>query len=196
MRRFTRLPPPDVLMDAAPDATRSFVSRRAKNAAASFDWPERNGVSIYGSILEVAARQTDQHCSYCDGYRLSATGRPELDHFEPKERAPQLAFEWTNLYLCCVACNGMKLAQWDVLLLKPDANDFSYERYFCCNGMNGSLFANPAAPPEDQLRAKRTIEIFGLNRSDLCLLRRAQLVPRRKYANADLPYRFLFIERD
>lgn len=195
MRRFERLAAPSSLTEAAPEATRRFVERRAVDPSASFFWPQRDGASIYEEVRSIAGAQTDEHCSYCDGFPIGATGRSELDHFVPKEREPGLAYDWNNLYLACTACNGEKLSKWDPLLLRPDAVDYSFSRYFCFDTLHGSLLPQPGASEHDQARARRTIEILGLNRNDLCRARRDRLRPRRKYAHAELAYRFLFVEQ-
>jgi uncharacterized protein (TIGR02646 family) len=143
----------------------------------------------------VAAAQTDEHCSYCDGFPLNSTGIPELDHFQPKGSFPSLAFDWNNLYLACSACNREKLEQWDDALLRPDSPGYGFGRFFKFDTLSGALSPHPGVSEEDQLRARRTIEIFGLNRDDLKRARRAQLKLRRKYASPEVAYRFLFVER-
>jgi len=32
----------------------------------------------------------------------------QVDHFIPKNEDPDLEFEWSNLYLCCIECNGTR----------------------------------------------------------------------------------------
>ena len=193
MRHFTRLAAPPSLTEAAPDATRSYMERKATDLGASFFWPTRNGVSIYKAVRAAAGAQTDEHCSYCDGFPLNVTGRPELDHFKPRDAAPELAYEWTNLYLCCSACNGEKLKRWDAALLRPDASDYSFGAYFRFDTITGALAPHPGASQEDQHRASRTIDLFGLNRDDLRWARKDCPRSRRKYAHAEFAYRFLFL---
>jgi hypothetical protein len=51
-----------------------------------------------------------------------------------------------------------------VALLRPDAPDFRFEHYFEYHDESGQLQPSSAASPDDQSRARRTIEIFDLNR--------------------------------
>ncbi len=119
----------------------------------------------------------------------------EIDHFRPKSRPEfyYLAYAWTNLFLTCTACNSAKREQWDEALLRPDEEDFAFERYFYAEA-TGELIPRPGASTVDQHRARRTIAILGLNAGDKVLARRSAARAMRRAAPGELdefPYRFL-----
>jgi uncharacterized protein (TIGR02646 family) len=193
MRPFTRGPAPPILLEVAPAATKRFVTRRQKNPAAEFSWPRRKKQSIASTIVEALEPLTDAHCSYCDGFPIDALARKEIDHFEPKTRAPHLVLEWTNLYLGCTACNGAKGETWDAALLRPDDPSFSFAAFFLVDELTGRLVPNPAASEEDRRRADVTIKCFALQRPGLCSLRAQEVRCRAIGTPADptRPYRFV-----
>src|SRR5712692_2433423 len=43
-------------------------------------------------------------CVYCEG-KLGKTTYVEIEHYTAKTVAPELAFEWTNLFPACRLCN-------------------------------------------------------------------------------------------
>ncbi len=191
MTPFTRGSPPAILVEVAPEATKSFVARRADDPSAEFRWPQREGLSVLGPVRQALADLTQDHCSYCDGFPIDSTGIQEVDHFKPKKDYPSEAFAWPNLYLVCSACNREKRAEWTEQLIRPDETGYRYERYFFVDGMTGELQPNPAASPADQARARETIRVFGLLRSGLCIERRKAIMSIRAAGDQSNPYRFL-----
>lgn len=121
-------------------------------------------------MQEALNGMTDGHCAYCDSFPI-ATGRKELDHFKPKREFPELACEWSNLYLACSGCNGKKLAEWNEALLRADDPAYNFDRYFEIDAFTGRLQANRHATPEDQHRANESIRVFGLARDELNIAR-------------------------
>jgi hypothetical protein len=53
-------------------------------------------------------------CAYCERSELYLGGEDffTADHFRPKERFPELAGKYSNLYYCCGKCNGHKWKSW------------------------------------------------------------------------------------
>lgn len=191
MNPFERGAPPAVLSEAGPAAAESFARRCARDRGATFSWPERAGRSILPIVREALAALTSNHCSYCDGYPIDATGVREVDHFRPKRAFPREAFDWRNLFLVCTACNKAKLDEWNEKLLRPDEPTYSFEHYFWVNGLTGELRPNPAASVEDQERALETIRILNLQRSGLCSERRRAIARTNTAGDPDRPFRFL-----
>lgn len=189
MTPFIRDTAPTVLMEVAEEATASFVRRRREDPSATFTWPQRSGQSVLGPIREALLKMTSGHCSYCDSCPIDATGRHEVDHFRPKADFPAEVCDWLNLFVVCSACNEVKLAEWNAELLRPDAGDYSFARYFHLNPLTGELRPNPGAPPQEQTRATETIRIFGLQRPGLCTLRKKQILSLER--GPDRPYRFI-----
>lgn len=140
---------------------------------------------------------TAGHCSYCDSHPLDATGVETVDHFRPKSRVEfyELVCEWTNLFVTCTACNHAKGEQWDEELLRPDDLGFAFERYFEYRAESGELQPSAAASPEEQQRARTTIDILQLNRAGTCKSRKRMLQFAREADDAgdidDWPYRYL-----
>lgn len=139
---------------------------------------------------------TDEHCAYCDATDLDATGEAQIDHFKPKSRSEfyELVCQWSNLFWVCFACNKAKLDKWEPELLRPDADDFEFERYFEYRADSGRLEPSAVASADAQHRAERTIDLLHLNRGGACEqrkniareMRREPMLDAKKY-----PYRFL-----
>jgi uncharacterized protein (TIGR02646 family) len=163
MRRFVRLPEPDKLTVYKDQITSHYIRKRDENKPYLFNWPQRDGQTIREFILPLLIKQTQDHCSYCDGFPLKRDDYT-IDHFKPKS-IPEyyhLVAEWTNLYLCCGACQERK-NRYNVLLLRPDDVHYSFEEYFDYNFEKHKLTPNTAKPVENQERARVTIDMFDLN---------------------------------
>lgn len=188
---------PELLRTHCDSISGDYIARRLENPAYRFQWPQRNGQSLYEVVRLALAVMTDGRCAYCDGYPIGAMGEEQIDHFRPKSRQEfyHLVCEWTNLFLICSACNKAKLQQWDDMLLRPDHPHFAFDRYFIYLTDSGMIGPNPAALPDEQESATRTIRLFSLNRPDACILRR-QMVRMILNTTAeedllDIGYRYL-----
>lgn len=114
-----------------------------------------------------------------------------------------LAYVWHNLFLCCDVCQNAKGENYDKKLLKPDAIEYEFNRYFKIKAKTGEIVINPAASTEDKQRAQITIDIYDLNSEvrKSSRIKQLQLKYMFKYRkkgiyNDDLDnfsYRFLFI---
>jgi uncharacterized protein (TIGR02646 family) len=189
MRPCTRSPAPEVLAREGAAIGRNYAARRRANPSHRFQWRQ----SLLQAVRAELGRMTAEHCSYCDGYPIDGTGEETIDHFRPKGRPEfhELVCEWTNLFLACSACNNAKQDQWDEALLRPDDPDFRFERYFEYHHESGRLQPSAAASPDDQARARRTIEIFDLNRRGACANRRRTVEWIRRISAEVDGYRFL-----
>ncbi|MCP9752997.1 AAA family ATPase [Ferruginibacter sp. HRS2-29] len=149
-------------------------------------------VTLLQSIERDLAHTFNYKCAYCES-KLEMSGNGDISHFRPKggarglkkeEYAPLhyswLAYSWENLVLSCTTCNEK---------YKRDYFPLSDEKDRCMIGATGSLLNNEGAllidpcldNPEEHLefdeesgfvreltkKGKVTIEILGLNRSDL-----------------------------
>lgn len=173
MTPCVRGPEPDVLAREGAKFGRDYAAKRRATPRFPFQWPRREGQSVLAIVREALAAMTSGHCSYCDGHPIGATGVATVDHFRPKSRPEfyELVCSWTNLFFTCTACNHAKGEQWDEALLRPDDPDFDFERYFEYRPQSGEL--EPASrDPEEQRRARRTIEILDLNRAGACMNRK------------------------
>lgn len=168
MRQFSREAVPDFLKERCKGWNDRWQERRSENTKAQFQWPQVDGTPLNQLLIGSDAapgplkRQTDAHCSYCDQFPISPPGTETIDHFKPKSRFPGEAFSWENLYFACNRCQ-LRGDIWDEKLLRPDAEDFEFARYFIWDYTNGELLPNPAASLLDQDRAAFTIASFRLN---------------------------------
>lgn len=194
MRRFQRGPEPQVLTDGAPQWTTRLLARRAADPTSRFQWPQVALRGLNEHLLEALGPLTDRRCAYCDGDGLGAQSRETIDHFRPSSRFPECAFEWGNLYLACDVCQAEKLDQFEETLLRPDAVDFEFQRYFTFNFLTGDIEPNLGASEGDQARARDTIRLFGLNARARPTSRLRELRRFRGQADrvvADFAYRFV-----
>jgi uncharacterized protein (TIGR02646 family) len=160
MRKFTRLPAPDFLAPRWEQWGRDWEGRQ--KAGGKFHWHEVDREPVNQKLLPALKAQTQDHCSFCDNYPVSPPSVDTIEHFRPKSRFPREAYQWENLYFCCVHCQ-QKGEEFDEAMLRPDAEDFAFERYFRRDYTQGLLLVNELAPPEDQHRAEVTIRLYRLN---------------------------------
>jgi uncharacterized protein (TIGR02646 family) len=197
MQPCHRGPAPELLASHAVEVGAEYARRRRESSRYRFQWPQRGGRALYEVAHAALAEMTARHCSYCDGYPLSATGGDEIDHFRPKTREEfyELVCAWDNLLLSCTSCNKAKHEQWDPELLRPDEPGYAFGRYFLFNFDTGELEPAPDIPETDHRRAQRTIAILDLNRTGACTARLAAVrtIRRRESDDelADVAYRFL-----
>ncbi|MCW1969838.1 MAG: TIGR02646 family protein [Anaerolineae bacterium] len=180
MRRFHREPAPSELLDNQAKWTQNFLARiTEKSPSSTFYWPELNGKRVSEWIRPILEAQTQYHCSYCDGaYMLRDTPSSTIDHFKPKSVFHHLAFDWQNLYVACPNCQNFKREKFDDALLRPDADDFEFSRYFDYDFNKHEIKPHPDATPTNQQRAKVTIELLNLNHPSLRTTRRTEFNAR------------------
>ena len=163
MRAFKRGVEPDFLASNSARWGHQWENLKARNRGAKFPWRVVAGQPTNRRLLPLLRAQTQEHCSFCDAHPMHPPSRETIEHFQPKSSFPRAAYDWRNLYYCCDCCQGAKGDQFEDSLLRPDADGFCFENFFYWDHTNGLLKVNPQASPQDQNRAKVTIEIFGLN---------------------------------
>ncbi len=167
MRSQTRAEAPEILTQWVGRWTAHFQARKAKNPSASFYWPALPAAErrhrrerLNHRLLEVLQTQTLYCCSFCSRRPVE---KKSIEHFLPKSKHPHQAYAWDNLFYCCSTCQDRKLERHHPRLLKPDAPDYSFDRYFIWDFDTGKLQPNPGACQEDRLRARMTICLYNLN---------------------------------
>ncbi len=205
MMKQTRPPTPEYLREHYKAWGHRYADRRSQDSNAAFYWPTIGGDKVNVLLTADLEHITQHHCAYCDRNDFGAT----IDHFRPKSRFPRLAFAWPNLFLCCNECQQAKATNFDnrlpegttfdKRLLKPDTQDYTFQRYFIVNFDTGIIDVNPAATDEEKERTEITIHVFELNKPRrktarklmiklmFELMRRSEDLPLD-----DLPYRFLY----
>lgn len=171
MRKFTRLPAPEFL--AARWERWGVEWEERQRAGGSFHWHVVDKEPVNQKLLPALKAQTQDHCSFCDNYPINPPSPDTIEHFRPKSRFPREAYQWSNLYYCCGCCQ-QKGDEFDEALLRPDAQDFDFDRFFRWEFSRGELLVNELASPEDQQRAEVTIRLYRLNEGHPFLRRRAQ----------------------
>jgi uncharacterized protein (TIGR02646 family) len=172
--KLNRPSSPDFLNEKWEEWGKAFENQRNKNPNFVFQWKTYQKETINKILLPLLQTMTAEHCAYCDGYPFGMS-RETIDHFRPKSKFPLLAYQWENLFLCCDRCQTIKGEQFDILLLKPDEEDYFFENYFIINYKEGSISPNPMVNNEAQIRAKKTIELLKLNDKNLCENRKRAL---------------------
>jgi uncharacterized protein (TIGR02646 family) len=184
MRKQTRPPIPKILAEHGPEWSRQWTDLRARNPSASFQWYQTGGKTAREWLLPDLKSMTQDHCAFCDSFPLDDRSKEPIEHFKPKSdpRFYAEAYGWENLYYCCDRCQSSKGEQWDDRLLRPDAADYAFERYFLFDYTTGEIKPNCVASPADQECARVTISLYGLDRGPK---RRARCLELRKWQRSD-----------
>jgi len=104
-----------------------------------------------------------KYCSYCER-RIST--HLAVEHIQSKEYQPQLERSWENFLLACTSCNSIKGTKvyddttqsyyyWPHL-------DNTFRAFVYQSG--GMISINPALNEAEQKKAKKTLELAGLDR--------------------------------
>jgi uncharacterized protein (TIGR02646 family) len=163
MKKQRRTAAPRCLRERGAKWNERFAEKRECESSARFDWPQFENKSVREWVLPELRNMAQGHCSFCDGFPLEPTSKEPIEHFRPKSEFPKLAFSWDNLFYCCENCQSSKGELWNDLLLKPDAEDFEFDRYFDFDTTNGAIRPNRFSSEADQERARVTIEMYSLD---------------------------------
>ena len=126
MRQVTRT--------ALPKAVQTYLDRRQlaadqSRAAGTLnierDWKSARQTRAAGTVLKTLQQMMGarERCMYC----VDSHGA-DIEHFRPKARYPQRAFQWTNMLRSCTECGRFKGSQFPTangrpLLIDPTAED-------------------------------------------------------------------------
>lgn len=102
MISLRRLAEPEILQTKKADWDRAFASRRAQNPQAKA-W---NSQYAHDEIKRRLEAMSCHKCFYCE---QGVKANSQVDHYIEVAERPDLAHEWTNLYLSCPDCNSGKL---------------------------------------------------------------------------------------
>lgn len=113
----------------------------------------------------------DGICAYSCHWIPYDTGADTVEHFLPKARFPEQAYEWTNYRLVCQTLNSLKGIREDLLdpfIVQPGWFVIDFP----------SLIVKPAANLDEVLaqRISTTITCLGINRRDTCWKSRRRYV--------------------
>ncbi len=195
MMKFDRPPQPAILQENYKQWGRAQQNKRTDTPSAAFVWRTHRGTRVSELIRDTLNVVAQDHCAFCDGYPLGTFARQTIEHFRPVSQYPRLAYAWANLFICCDRCQAAKRDQFDKLLLKPDALESEFKRYFVVNYRTGEIEVNPGAAERDQQRAQLTIALYALNeygrpQSRLLEAKKYRSLPAEEYLLDNFPYRF------
>lgn len=178
---------PQILIEKSKEWTEKFLEKRQQNPTHKLSW-RKGATNYHDEIVKALGNLTHNHCSYCDKYPLDERGKIDLqiDHFKPisKPEFTRLAYDWTNLFLACGGCNKPKLAQYNDLILRPDADDYNPSHFFFFDTSTGEILVNETKGKEYSARAEETIKVFNLNDKSIIKMRlRAIRNFRREMSN-------------
>jgi uncharacterized protein (TIGR02646 family) len=202
MRKFSRGESPVFLIHRWRIWGNSYRKNRRKNSGFKFQWPTYKGQKLNTLLEPLLAQQTEHHCSFCDNFPIRSK-EDSLDHFKPKSRPAyyQIVCQWENLYYCCQNCQQYKREQYNQHLLRPDSEDYSFDNYFIYSYYSHEIETKPGLDENDRKKAKKTIDIFGLNDRGHIAARRISLERYAAKINLgeevlieDFPYRFTILE--
>jgi uncharacterized protein (TIGR02646 family) len=100
-------------------------------------------------------------CAYCEA-QLGAGSA--VEHIEPRSHASHRTLDWDNLLLSCVNCNSTKGVQQPLALdvYLPDRDNTTRAFQY---GEGGLVSPHPTLGPEQRDKARRTLKLFGLDRT-------------------------------
>lgn len=196
MDKIDRNCKPNCLVEHATEWTEHFLEERKKNSTYWY-WHEYKNQKVDYLLVICLSTITKGHCSYCGKKDFEGWS---IDHFKPKSKFPKLAFEWTNLFIACTACQNIKLSKYpNVSPLKPDNSDYDFDYWFEIDWTikEGSIVPNSLRTPKEKNIAQETINWLGLNKESRRLARLDELDDFIKYQKTD-PWKYsypYFLER-
>lgn len=128
-----------------------------------FVWATYKKIKVHIRLRPTLKLTTQDHCSFCDGFPLENTG-VKIEHFKPSSLYPDISYKWDNLFYCCVNCNENKNDRYSWALLKPDSSGYDFWNFFDFNFTTGIISPKPGITKRDFVRAKTTIDFYGLNK--------------------------------
>ena len=161
MERIVRTDAPEFLKKKWQEWGHEWMEKLNLKNNAVFSWRCHNKKGRK-EIEKALCLMTDNHCSFCDASHMGPRLKPTIEHFRPKSKFPEIAYQWENLFIACSLCQE-KGDHFEETLLKPDEESYSFDRYFDIDWETGKLIPNIDSSPEDQERAKTTIKLFRLN---------------------------------
>ncbi|MDM8563142.1 hypothetical protein QUF54_07295, partial [Candidatus Marithioploca araucensis] len=162
MEKINRTEVPDWLKEKWQERGEKWQSKYASTKKSKdFQW-YRNKNQGYDELVHELSEMTQYHCSFCDAYPMGSRIPHSIEHFKPKTKFPLLAYQWDNFFLCCGICQK-KGDHFDEDLLKPDAENYDFDKYFDIKWDTGELIPNSDASEKDQRRAEITIRLYKLN---------------------------------
>ncbi|TAE56905.1 MAG: hypothetical protein EAZ87_17265 [Nostocales cyanobacterium] len=145
------------------------------------DWQKG---AYWQKSLDDLCKSYSRICAYSAQWIPRTEGSPTVDHFLPKSKKPEWAYEWDNFRLACLKLNARKRDSLDIIdpcSLPKDCFILDFP----------SLFIKPHPNIFDPLknRVLTTIKLLKLNEDDNCVKGRLDwLLP---YCQQEYPFNYL-----
>ena len=149
---------PNFLKDNYKKWGRQFANLKSNN----FQWATYQNIKVNKLLEPLLLKLTNEHCSFCDGFPFDMS-LETIEHFRPKSKYKKLSYVWHNLFICCDKCQSAKGEKFDKKLLKPDRDNYEFNKYFIVDYKTGELKFNPKVNLENQEKAKITIKFYALS---------------------------------
>lgn len=169
MRWIDRGPEPDGVAGYARQFTPDWVAYFRHQAGG------RPTDSYWRQFLTLLGQCSAGICWYCERQcEPASSARPlaaTVDHFRPRHRFPELAYEWSNWIFSCRRCNvENKQGKWpDAGYVDPCAADEPErpEHYFDYDLDTGYIIPHTGLSGNSRRKALDTIDDLGLNKLDV-----------------------------
>ena len=200
MRKIIRKPCPTILLEPYSKTNPKprwivYGERYAVQTNRSYyNYPKIDKKKLNHLLLPILMEQTDDHCSYCDGFPLM-NADTTIEHFKPKSKFPEDVCNWENLYVACSHCQSVKGEQFDDLLLRPDDITYHFEAYFFYDYTEHKIKILPNLPPDKLEKAEKTCKILDFNHKAMVESRRQSYEgfwDKPDYPRVLLKHRFIF----
>ncbi|MBC8030833.1 MAG: hypothetical protein H7Z16_12030 [Pyrinomonadaceae bacterium] len=123
-------------------------------------------------------------CAYSAHWIPPDVSRGTVDHYLPRDSAPELAYEWSNFRLCTEKMNNYKDCELDVM------DPFHIQNgWFVINFTSFFIEAADTLPDYLKVAAKATITRLRFNIDNALMKERFNWV--KLYANGDVSFDFL-----
>lgn len=155
--------PPDFDEEVRRPGRRAIARYRPEPPVPASFW---NGRIYWRKALPSLYESYGGVCAYVGTRIERVTGSRSVEHFKPKSRYPDLAYEWSNLRLVCGIMNGRKGDYEDVLdpFAIPD-------KTFDLNALSGEILIHHDCPAGLRALARSTIDRLRLNDGECRKLR-------------------------
>lgn len=160
-----------------------------------FSWGQYQNIFNSEHIVGALKVISNDHCFYCDINRVRyGIIEPEIDHFCPKTKIPLKAYYYPNLYLSCGSCNRYKSTKFKKrYLLNFDNPNYNFDNYYFIDWTTDNIKVRNDINFNDQLKARYTLLVLGINRDARPTTRREELNIYNNTNNPvinDFSYRF------
>ena len=141
------------------------------------------GKEYWRRVLPDMRKAYKSICAYCAHWIPHSTGNHSIDHFVPRVREPDLAYEWSNFRYVAARFNSRKGTRviLDPFTLLPN--------WFMIDFASLFIKPNPDLLVTQKKAVQETIDYLKLNDDDDLIAEREAWV--RSYRNGEIPFSFL-----